>query len=206
MQIEGEERREERWEKRFEKILRSDASLLVLEIHMLSLVSRNLCCQDITSILVKSADIPCYTFLRLRSRETTFSILCHKFSLHRLSKSVLTYPRSTHLDTIMANYLASIFGTEQDKVCNSLPPTLSKNFSNNIFPGQLLLLLQNRCLPPRRPLFAQTRQTLLLANDPPPQPLPEPRLRPKEQDEPLAAAEPLRCLLRGFLVRDVQVW
>ena len=54
-------------------------------------------------------------------------------------------------------------------------------------------------------MLAQTRQTLLLANDPPPQPIPKPRLRSQEQDEPEPAAEPLRRLLRGLLVRNVQV-
>lgn len=54
-------------------------------------------------------------------------------------------------------------------------------------------------------MLAQARQAVVLANDPPPQPLPEPGLRPEEQDEPEPAAEPLRRLLRGLLVRDVQV-
>ncbi|KAL8786364.1 MAG: hypothetical protein Q9213_002861, partial [Squamulea squamosa] len=107
----------------------------------------------------------------------------------------------------MANYLASIFGTEQDKVIlhppspSKLAPT-NKNSPPNT--GQLLLLLQNRRLPTRRPLFAQTRQTLLQPDDPPAQPVPKPGLRPQEQDEPEPAAEPFRCVLRGFLVRNVQ--
>ena len=97
----------------------------------------------------------------------------------------------------MANYLASIFGTEQDKVPTSPAPvlllphtSLTKNKT-----GQLLLLLQNRRLPPRRSLFTQARQTLLLANHPPTQPVPKPSLRPQEQDERQPAAEPLRRLL-----------
>ena len=61
-------------------------------------------------------------------------------------------------------------------------------------------------MPSRRPLFKKTRQAFLLANHPPPKSLPEPRIRPKEQDEPEPAAKPLRRLLRRLLVRDVQVW
>lgn len=60
-------------------------------------------------------------------------------------------------------------------------------------------------MPARRPVLAQARQALVLADHPAAQPVPEPGLRPEEQDERLAAAEPLRRLLRGFLVRDVQV-
>lgn len=70
----------------------------------------------------------------------------------------------------MANYLASIFGTEQDKVSTppiNLPTELTPS------PGQLLLLLQNRRLPARRPLLTQTCQTVLLADDSPAQPLPK---------------------------------
>ena len=71
--------------------------------------------------------------------------------------------------------------------------------------SQLLLLLQNRRLPARRPLLTQARQAFLFADHPAAQSLPEPCLRPQEQDEPVAAPEPLRRLLRGLLVRDVQV-
>ena len=45
----------------------------------------------------------------------------------------------------MANYLASIFGTEQDKV----RLTILVPIPQLTFPGQLLFLLQNRRLPPR---------------------------------------------------------
>lgn len=71
--------------------------------------------------------------------------------------------------------------------------------------GQLLLLLQDRRMPTRRPLLAETRQAVLLADHPDAQHVPKPRLRPEEQDEPESAAEPLRRLLRGRVVRDVQV-
>jgi len=57
--------------------------------------------------------------------------------------------------------------------------------------GQLLLLLQNWRMPSRRPLLAQTCQALILANHPPPQPLPEPRIRSQGQHEPPTTAEPL---------------
>jgi hypothetical protein len=57
--------------------------------------------------------------------------------------------------------------------------------------GQLLLLLQNWRMPSRRPLLAQTCQTLILANHPPPQPLPKSRIRPQGQHEPSTTAEPL---------------
>lgn len=111
----------------------------------------------------------------------------------------------------MANYLASIFGTEQDKVrhistlSRSLHSLDSETTNQSIHPGQLLLLLQDWRMPPRRPLFAQTRQAFLLPNHPPTKPLPEPGLRSEEQDEPVTITEPFRCFLRGFLVRDVQV-
>ena len=72
--------------------------------------------------------------------------------------------------------------------------------------GQLLLLLQDRRLPSRRPLLAKARQALVLADDPPAQPVPEPGVRPQEQDEPAADADALRRLLRGHLVRAVPVW
>ena len=71
--------------------------------------------------------------------------------------------------------------------------------------GQLLILLQDRRLPSRRPLLAKTRQTFLLANHTPTKSIPEPSIRPEEQDESFAAAESFRRLLRGLLVRDVQV-
>lgn len=72
-------------------------------------------------------------------------------------------------------------------------------------PGQLLLLLQDRRLSSRRSLFAKTCQAQLQSNHPPTQPLPEPCLRPQEQDESLTTPESFRCLLRGLLVRNVQV-
>jgi hypothetical protein len=71
--------------------------------------------------------------------------------------------------------------------------------------GQLLLLLQNRRLPSRRPLLAQTRQALVQPDHPAPEPVPEPGVRPEEQDEPAADADALRRLLRGYLVRAVPV-
>src|SRR3712207_8962788 len=55
--------------------------------------------------------------------------------------------------------------------------------------GQLLLLLQDRRLPPRRPLLAKARQTFILADDPPAQPVPKPGVRPQEQDEPARSEE-----------------
>lgn len=42
----------------------------------------------------------------------------------------------------MANYLASIFGTEQDKVCDFLVALYSIGLTD-ITTGQLLFLLQN---------------------------------------------------------------
>lgn len=101
----------------------------------------------------------------------------------------------------MANYLASIFGTEQDKVriLHHLD-TRARLFTDSSITGQLLLLLQNRRMPSRRPLLAQTCQALILANHPPPQLVPEPGIRPQEQDEPATTPKPLRRLLRGFLV------
>ena len=57
--------------------------------------------------------------------------------------------------------------------------------------SKLLILLQDRRLPTRGPLLAQTRQALLQPNHPPPKPVPEPGLRPEEQDECEPAAEPL---------------
>ena len=83
----------------------------------------------------------------------------------------------------MANYLASIFGTEQDKV-RETPIRCPQALKLTPSAGQLLLLLQNRRLPPWRSLFTKTCQALLLANHPSPEPIPEPRLRPKKQDEP----------------------
>ena len=71
--------------------------------------------------------------------------------------------------------------------------------------SELLLLLQDRRVPARRPLQPEARQTLVLPDDPAAEPVPESRVRPEEQDEPVPTAEPLRRLLRGFLVRDVQV-
>lgn len=52
-------------------------------------------------------------------------------------------------------------------------------------------------------MLAKTRQTFVLPDHPVTEPLPEPRLRPQEQDEPITITKPLRRLLRGFLVRDV---
>lgn len=60
-------------------------------------------------------------------------------------------------------------------------------------------------MPPRRPLLTQARQALLLTDRAPPEPVPEPGLRPEDQDEREPAAKSLRCVLRGLLVRDVQV-
>lgn len=94
----------------------------------------------------------------------------------------------------MASYLASIFGTEQDKASYQLYPTylLKKVYlTNSSHTGQLLLLLQNRRLPPRRPLLTQTCQALLLANDPHAQPVPKPSLRPQESHERQPAAKSL---------------
>jgi hypothetical protein len=71
--------------------------------------------------------------------------------------------------------------------------------------GQLLLLLQDWRLPSRRPLLAQTRQAVVQPDDPAPEPVPEPGLRPEEQDEPAANADAFRRLLRGHLVRAVPV-
>ena len=54
-------------------------------------------------------------------------------------------------------------------------------------------------------MLAQTRQAVVLANDPAAEPIPEPRVRSQKQDEPVAAAEPFRRVLRRLLLRDVQV-
>lgn len=89
----------------------------------------------------------------------------------------------------MANYLASIFGTEQDKVS----PLLSLNRARKLTlsAGQLLLLLQNRRLSTWRPLFAQTRETFLQPDRPPAEPVPKSSIRPEEQAERIADAESL---------------
>lgn len=103
----------------------------------------------------------------------------------------------------MANYLASIFGTEQDKVRKNALDFGDPKLTS--FAGQLFLLLQNWRLPPWRPLLSKTRQAVLFTNHPPPEPLPKPGLRSQKQDECLAASKPLRRLLRGLLVRNVQI-
>jgi hypothetical protein len=48
--------------------------------------------------------------------------------------------------------------------------------TNTKFTGQLFLLLQDRRVPPWRPMLKKTRQTLLFANHPPPKHVPEPSL------------------------------
>lgn len=96
------------------------------------------------------------------------------------------------------------YRTGQGKQCAQYP-TSSRNSLITPLAGQLLILLQNRCLPAWRPLFAQTRQTILFSNHSPTKPLPKSRLRPEEQNERFSTTEPLRCILRGLLVRDVQI-
>ena len=49
-------------------------------------------------------------------------------------------------------------------------------------------------------MLAQARQAVVLADDPPAQPLPEPSIRSEEQDEPEPDSESLRRFLRGYLV------
>ena len=113
----------------------------------------------------------------------------------------------------MASFLASIFGTELDKVNCSfyfvsiLPirlPSGKRRRARRKAPANSGSP-ENRRLPPWRPLLAQARQALVQPDHPHAQPLPEPSLRQQEPHEPLPAAEPLRRLLRGHLVRAVQV-
>lgn len=118
----------------------------------------------------------------------------------------------------MANFLASIFGTELDKVncsfyfvssSHAKQKTADIQKRNDKEQNQKKKAntspLENRRLPPRRPLLPQTRQALLLPNDPHAKPLPEPSLRSQEPHEPLAAAEPFRRILRRYMVRAMQV-
>ncbi len=91
------------------------------------------------------------------------------------------------------------YRTGQGKRCARCPISLG-NPLITLLAGQLLVLLQNRRLQTWRPLFAQTRKTILLSDHPPTKPLPKSRLRPEEQDECLSITEPFRCVLRGFLV------
>jgi len=55
-------------------------------------------------------------------------------------------------------------------------------------------------------VLAETRQAVILADDPTAESVPEPSLRPQKQDERESAPESFRRILRGLLVRDVQVW
>jgi len=80
------------------------------------------------------------------------------------------------------------FNTPHNRNHGQLPRLHLRNGARQ---SQLLLLLQDRRVPPRRPLLAQTRQALVLADDPAAESLPEPRVRPQEQDEPAADADAL---------------
>lgn len=73
----------------------------------------------------------------------------------------------------MANYLASIFGTEQDKV-RDYPITIYSFQLTDMTPGELLLLLQNRRVQTRRSLLTKACQTLLQPDDSSPEPVSEP--------------------------------
>merc|ERR1712070_1212525 len=68
-----------------------------------------------------------------------------------------------------------------------------------------LLLLQDRRMQTRRPLFAKACQALIFPDGPHAEPLPESGIRQQVAHEPCPAAKPLRRLLRGYLVRDVQL-
>ena len=46
-------------------------------------------------------------------------------------------------------------------------------------------------MPARGPVLAETREAIVQPDDPAAEPIPEPGVRPKEQDECVAAAEPL---------------
>lgn len=109
----------------------------------------------------------------------------------------------------MANFLASIFGTELDKVNCSFyfvsTPLRAFAQLDSQSDSQLTSRSENRRLPPWRPLLAQARQALVQPDRPHAQPVSESGVRPQEPHEPAAAAEPLRRLLRGHLVRAVQV-
>ena len=94
----------------------------------------------------------------------------------------------------MANYLASIFGTEQDVSPLSLPLVQIMILTVSA-ESQLFLLLQNWCLQARRSMLTKARQAIVLTNHSSTQPLPEPSLRPEKQDECFAAAKPLRRVL-----------
>lgn len=119
----------------------------------------------------------------------------------------------------MANFLASIFGTELDKVnCSfyfvsfsfaspSSSPISSRllETKQEVFKNVNRIAPENRRLPPWRPLLQETRQALLQPDHPHAQPLPKPRLRSQEPHEPRPAPKPLRRLLRGRVVRVVQI-
>lgn len=99
----------------------------------------------------------------------------------------------------MANFLASIFGTELDKVnCSfyfvgslaNASPVAIFQVTDSMRPH-----IENRRLPSRRSLLAKARQAFLQPDYPYAQPLPEPGLRPQEPNEPFSAPEPFRRLL-----------
>lgn len=52
----------------------------------------------------------------------------------------------------------------------------------------------------RRQMFSEACQAFVLTDYPDAKHVPEPGVRPEEQDEPQPAPEPLRCFLRGCMV------
>lgn len=105
----------------------------------------------------------------------------------------------------MANFLASIFGTELDKVNCSFyfvsptPKRVSVATPHQIT-DSMRAHLENWCLSSRRSLLAKACQAFLQSDHSYAQPLPEPCVRSQEPNEPISAPEPLRRLLRGYLV------
>lgn len=95
----------------------------------------------------------------------------------------------------MANYLASIFGTEQDKVRWRRDQRVFEALLTFKPPGQLLVLLQDWRMQTRRSLLEKTCKALVLADDPAAEPISEPSVPGEQQDECLPDAESLRCLL-----------
>ena len=106
--------------------------------------------------------------------------------------SHLLWDTRVHAST-MASFLASIFGTELDKVnCSFYFVSPKKPWRGPRMMLRLTLcMVENRRLSSRRPMLEETRQALVQPDHPHAQPLPEPCLRPQEPHEPVPAAESL---------------